>query len=230
MTGDIDSYIFLQGVVGSTAYGLAHAGSDIDRLGAMAHNTIDMTMLEPMEESIVLKDPDRTYHEAGKLLKLLYSCNPTVTELLWLNEYEVLTGEGTALIHMREDFLSSKRVKAAYLGYATQQFRRLKERGKFNSDINEKRVPKHARHLWRLLHQGYELYAYGNLTIKLPEVLAIQCRAFGEAVAQDHNHANDYMEFFEAKFAGTASALPDKPSERRPLLWLRDLRESMVDA
>ena len=73
--------------------------------------------------------------------------NPTVMEICWLNEYEVMTLEGEALIAIRSSFPSAPAVRNAYLGYATQQFRRLESRGdgSFSADTR-KRTAKHARH------------------------------------------------------------------------------------
>lgn len=51
-------------------------------------------------------------------------------ELVWLPDelYEVRTPLGDELIGIRGSFLSAQRVRDAYLGYATQQFRKLESR------------------------------------------------------------------------------------------------------
>jgi hypothetical protein len=82
----------LRGIVGSVAYGLDHEDSDIDRLGCFVAPTVQFHGLHlPIGKraSRVQTTPsDHTEHEAGKYLSLLLSCNPTVTELLWLPDGE----------------------------------------------------------------------------------------------------------------------------------------------
>ena len=153
------SNILLSGIVGSTAYGLAHEGSDVDRLGMFAAPTDDLHGLHPPKESHVTTKPDSTLHEAAKWCRLALRGNPTVTELVWLPDelYEVRTPLGDELIGIRTTLLSAKRVRDAYLGYATQQFRKLESRD------GDHRTAKHARHLKRLCHQGLELYTSGRL-------------------------------------------------------------------
>ncbi|MEU4556525.1 DNA polymerase beta superfamily protein [Micromonospora violae] len=92
-------------------------------------------------------------HEARKFTVLCIGGNPTAFELLWLPDdlYEVRTELGQELVDLRSAILSAPRVRDAYLGYACQQFHRLKERGdgSFSADLR-KRTAKHARHLARL--------------------------------------------------------------------------------
>jgi uncharacterized protein len=108
----------LSGIVGSTAYGLAHPGSDVDRLGLFAVDTVELHGLRRHTESVVTKDPDLTLHEAAKWCRLALGGNPTVMELVWLPDelYEVRTPLGDELIGIRSSFLSAKRVRNAYLG------------------------------------------------------------------------------------------------------------------
>ncbi len=42
--------VLLSGIVGSTAYGLAGPGSDVDRLGMFAAPTLDLLRLDPPRE------------------------------------------------------------------------------------------------------------------------------------------------------------------------------------
>lgn len=206
--------LVLEGVVGSTAYGLNNENSDIDRLGIfLAEPEEILSIHQPAaEESIVKNDPDVTYHELGKFCRLALKCNPTVTELLWLPEYEIFTTTGMLLIDLRHEFLSTKYVRNAYLGYATQQFEKLKARdGKnFSSDLGN-RTNKHARHLARLLHQGYELYSNGVLTVKLNDPQWYI--DFGNSVeAGNIDIAEELLSDYEQKFDETNSPLLLRPS------------------
>ena len=103
--------ILLSGVVGSTAYGLARAGSDVDRLGIFATPTLAMVGLSRPKDSIVHTNPDRSLHEVGKWCSLALGGNPTVMELVWLPDdlYETRTPLGDQLIAIRTAFLSGPR-------------------------------------------------------------------------------------------------------------------------
>ncbi|MFJ3670606.1 DNA polymerase beta superfamily protein [Streptomyces sp. NPDC090106] len=210
--------VLLSGIVGSTAYGLAHEGSDVDRLGMFAVPTEALLGLRTPRESHVSTDPDRTLHEAAKWCRLALGGNPTAMELAWLPPelYEVRTPLGDELIGLRMSFLSAKRIRDAYLGYATQQFRRLENRAP------DHRTAKHARHLKRLCHQGLELYATGHLTIRLDN--PDEYRAFGERVAADPSAARPLLARYETAFDETRPALPDEPDEAAVEAWLLRVR------
>lgn len=214
--------ILLEGIVGSTAYGLATATSDVDKLGIMQLPIEHFLGLSsPLESSLskVTTEPDVTYHDVGKFCRLALGCNPTVTELLWLPKefYLVKTLPGIELIWMREDFLSAPRVRDAYLGYATSQLHRLMDR-----ESPQKRIEKNARHLLRLLHQGYTLFTTGELPITLedPE----RYHEFGRLVAENPQHAKDTIDEYQRIFRDVRSVLPEKPKTEEISEWVRDLR------
>lgn len=208
--------VLLSGVVGSTAYGLAGPGSDIDRLGVFAVPTIELHGLRRPAESIVRHDPDVTLHEAAKFCRLALSCNPTAMELLWLTDFEVRTPLGTDLIAIRTSFLSAPRVRDAFLGYADQQFTRLANKGV------DRRTAKHARHLLRLVDQGLALYETGVLTIRLTDPQ--RYLDFGERVAADPEYARPVLEDARQRFAYATTVLPDQPDEKPAEHWLRRVR------
>lgn len=215
----------LQAIVGSTAYGLNTPTSDVDRLGVFAYDTEDFFGLESPKESIVKTNPDVTQHEAAKVARLLLSCNPTVTELLWLPDYlyELVTPLGMSLIDIRTSFLSAQRVKDAYLGYATQQFQRLLNRGdgKFDSDTGN-RTAKHARHLKRLTVQGFQLYTTRTMQIRLEDPQSYH--DFGHAVTRNPQVAVDYMAKVEDNFKNATTILPAEPNKAPVLRWLKKVR------
>jgi predicted nucleotidyltransferase len=227
----IPGTILLSGVVGSTAYGLDTADSDVDRLGVFAAPTVAFHGLHRPKESHVTIRPDATFHEAAKWVRLALGGNPTVTELAWLDDYETMTPLGRELIGLRSSLLSAKRVRDAYLGYATQQFRKMENRGdgSFSADTR-KRAGKHARHLWRLLHQGSELHQTGILVVRLTPDRAASCRAFGERVAAgDLTVVREAFSAAEAAFDGPG-VLPEHPDEAAAEAWLLRVRAAMWDA
>lgn len=213
--------ILLQGVVGSTAYGLAGPLSDVDRLGLYAAPTRAFHGLRlPVDRaaSVVVHEPeDLTLHEARKFCLLALSANPTVTELLWLPSYEVVTPLGLELVAIRSAFLCAPRVRDAFLGYAEQQLTRLTNKG------SDRRTPKHARHLLRLLHQGERLYATGELTVRLPDPQ--RYHDFGTAVAADPDLARVTLDEARQRFSTIETALPDHPDEATVEAWLLRVRD-----
>ena len=229
--------VLLSGIVGSTAYGLAGPASDVDRLGMFGLPTLRLLGLDPPQESLVTKHPDVTLHEAGKAVRLFLSANPTAMELLWLPDdlYEVRTPLGDEAIALRSAFLSAKRTKEAYFGYATQQFRKLQLRdagptgaaGSPRSAPAPGRIAKHARHLMRLVDQGYELYTTGHLRIRLEEPQ--RCREFGERVEADSAAAAEFMADAEERFASARTVLPAEPSYAAAEAWLLKVRRRFWD-
>jgi predicted nucleotidyltransferase len=209
-------HVLLSGVVGSTAYGLAHAGSDLDRLGVFAVPTEELHGLDRPRESVVSTEPDRTFHEAAKWCRLALAGNPTVSELVWLPAelYEATTPLGTELIELRRHFLSAPAVRAAYLGYATQQFRKL------NGSASGRRA-KHARHLVRLLEQAVHLHETGELRVRLADPGRV--RELGERIAADPAVAEPLLAAADARLA-RPGALPPAPDRAPVEDWLRRVR------
>jgi len=205
--------VILQGVVGSTAYGLATPESDIDRLGVFQARTSELLGLHPPKESRVGHDPDITHHELGKFVKLCLANNPTVMELLWLDEYDVMTEAGDDLIAIRECFLS-QRIRKTYGGYATQQWERLKRRedGSFSSDLR-KRTEKHGRHCYRLILQGAWALRHGELKVRLTSDEVQMCREAGLMAANDVEEFGKAVEIAMAEFDAIESDLPEHPDE-----------------
>ncbi|HEY3870543.1 MAG TPA: nucleotidyltransferase domain-containing protein [Actinocrinis sp.] len=213
--------LLLAGVVGSTAYGLAGPDSDVDRLGMFAVPTICLLGLGKPAESVVTAKPDATYHEAGKAARLILAGNPTASELLWLPEdcYEARTPLGDEAIALRSSFLSAKRTRDAYLGYATQQFRKLTAR-----EAPNRRTAKHARHLMRLVNQGFELYTTGLLRIRVED--PDRYFAFGERVAGDPQAAVPFMAEAEHRFDSARTVLPKEPDQAAVEAWLLRVRRA----
>jgi predicted nucleotidyltransferase len=221
----------LVGIVGSTAYGLAHENSDVDFLGIYADDTLDrVSRLWQSSDSVVTKDPDKTMHEIGKYLKLCLKGNPTLNELLWLpNHLYVDKHElGEVLIDIRQAFLSKKAIRNAYLGYATQQFNRYISRGKFNSDISDARALKHARHMYRLVLQGYMLSSEGVLEVKVEDPKS--CRAWAAEAVENPKMAEEWLKSWEKKYDEDGNALPDKPDYSSVEGYLRIVRRELWHA
>jgi len=209
------------GVVGSHAYGLNTDESDVDRLFFAAAPTIQFHGLNPpwgKAGTIVQHEPeDVTVHEVAKALSLLLKGNPSIVEILWLDEYEVCTEMGRRLIELRSQFLSQTYVRNAYLGYATEQLRRIRTRS-----VPAKRVKKHARHILRLLDQGTQLYTTGTFEVKVrdPE----RYFDFANRVEEDMHVATDELHRAEELFDTAKTPLPAQPNAYQAEVWLHTVR------
>ncbi|MFI6447334.1 DNA polymerase beta superfamily protein [Kitasatospora sp. NPDC050543] len=214
--------VLLSGIVGSTAYGLAHAGSDVDRLGLFAAPAEEFHGLGRPAESHVTTAPDRTLHEAAKWCRLALGCNPSSSELAWLPPelYEVRTPLGEELIAIRGSFLSSKAVRGSYLGYAEQQFRKLRTRDTADR-AGRARAAKHARHLVRLLEQGTRLHESGELVVRPAEPERV--RELGERIAERPELAAELLADAERRF-DRRGVLPGAPDPAPAEAWLRRVR------
>jgi uncharacterized protein len=209
--------LVLRGVVGSTAYGLNHAGSDQDRLGVFVAPTTAVLGLRGQAFTItsqVTGDPDQTLHEVGKFVSLAAKSNPTVTELLWLSEYDHVTPDGAELLGIRQAFLCTDHVRGAYGGYAIAQARKLRDRSAagsagFSANTGN-RTAKHGRHCLRLLRQGRHLLATGQLLVNVAH-LRDELFAAGELAEADPDAFHRLFESEKEAFDATVSVLADQP-------------------
>lgn len=210
--------IILEGVVGSTAYGLNTKNSDVDIKGVYMLDTKEVLSIGFNQEHTTKDhtDPDWVYHEVGKFMKLVLNGNPTVTELLYLEDYTVLTPVGQLLIDNRDAFLSTKAVMNAYRGYAFAQAKKLNNRTEqgldgYDSSLKN-RFAKHTRHCFRLLMQARQLLETGTLTLRVTPEQREYLFAMGEKTADEV--VEEFMRQ-DAEFENIVSVLPDKPDMER---------------
>lgn len=220
----IPGTVLLSGIVGSQAYGLAHSGSDIDRLAVFAFGSDRFWQLVPpaaKDMTVVRHAPDYEAHEAFKFMWLCLRANPKTTELLWLDGYEVVHPLGEQLIGIRSAFLCANRVREAYCGYAQRQLVEL------CADLRAARVEKHARHMLRLLDQGLHLYETGQLQVALAD--PYRYMEFGQRVAAgDTDLAEQELEKFAWRFERARTPLPAQPDEARVAAWYSQVRRAFL--
>lgn len=208
--------IILEGVTGSKAYGLDTENSDTDIKGIYLLPTRKVLSLnfDPQGTTKDNTDPDWVYHEVGKFMKLAMAGNPTITELLWLDDYTLLTPIGQLLVDNRKLFLSTKAIKKAYSGYAMGQAERLAKRtaqGMDGYDSSLKnRFAKHTRHCFRLLLQCRQLLETGALDVRVTPEQREWLFSLGEAVDADSIVTKFKEE--DSKLNDVVSILPDEPA------------------
>lgn len=203
----------LRGIVGSTAYGLSTPESDIDRIGIFMVPTMEYLGRwhegEAKSDSRVTKDPDIQMHEIGKYVRMAVQGNPTASELLWLDEYDIMDEYGKMLVDNRHEFLSQN-ARNRYVGYAWSQVERLLKRGDFDSDL-KKRTRKHGRHCARLLIQAEHILRNGELKVRLENDQVDWCFEMGILAENDAQGFADKMKRQIEELDAIDSPLPDRP-------------------
>lgn len=156
----------LVAVTGSKAYGLDHPDSDTDRMGVFIDSTLKVAGLHWNKNNESYSNAssngdDLTMHEVGKFLRLCLKGNPTLIELLFMNEYEVLTETGKSIIENRDILVSESTLRSSYHGYAYSQLQRVTTDKEFK--------PKMARHVLRIARQGYTLLTTRTFNVKVDD-------------------------------------------------------------
>jgi predicted nucleotidyltransferase len=219
--------IVLEGITGSIAYGLDTENSDVDIKGVyvLPTNKVLSLNFNPDKTTKDHVDPDWVYHECGKFMKLVTSGNPTVTELLFLDDYTTLTEVGKKLVDNRSAFLSTKAVMNAYRGYALSQAKRLNNRTEqgldgYDSSLKN-RFAKHTRHCFRLLLQCKQLLQTGTLKVKVTKEEREWLFNMGE---QTPETVVDTFITEDSKMDKITSVLPDQPDWEAINKLLLDIR------
>lgn len=224
--------IILEGVTGSVAYGLDTETSDVDIKGVYLLPTKQVLSLgfDPNKTTKDHVGPDWVYHEIGKFMKLVTSGNPTVTELLFLDEYSVLEPIGQLLVDNRSLFLSTKAVTNAYRGYALSQAKRLNNRTDQGLDgydsALKNRFAKHTRHCFRLLLQCKQLLQTGTLNIKVTPEEREWLFNMGE---QSPETVVDTFISEDGKMDTIESVLPESPNWEALNNLLYDIRTENIE-
>jgi len=212
----------LQAVTGSHAYGLNHAASDIDKMSIFVAPTVEVAGLHWASKNESFSDAgptgdDNTAHEIGKYLRLVLKSNPTLLELMFLENYEILDDTGKGLVALRDKVLYTDGVRGAYHGYAKAQVERVKREYPDHK-------PKMARHAVRIATQGVELLSTGTTNVKVSNpdwYFSLDTMPFG--------HLCNIMDMYVVMLDKIPSVLPDKPDTRAVAEFLKDVRRSYID-
>jgi predicted nucleotidyltransferase len=135
-------------IVGSTAYGLNHEGSDVDRRGFYLPPADLEWSLAGVPDQLET-DNEEVYWELEKFIRLALKANPNVLECLYTPLVETCTPIGLDLIGMRSAFLS-RYVHRTYNAYVLSQFKKLEQDLRNQGQVRWK----HVMHLIRLLLSG----------------------------------------------------------------------------
>lgn len=171
-------------MIGSHAYGLAHADSDVD-VRAVHLAPADVVLgLHPPQGVIDRRHrrttlEDFTSFELGKFVHQGLKANPNVLEWWFAG-----TGLGPTWVHPTlaplleaRDRLISQRARTTYIGFATSQIRKIEaaqEQGEATGRWHPRHVAKHLMHCHRILQAGEALVRTGTLTVAVPDPAALR--------------------------------------------------------
>lgn len=156
-------------VTGSTAYNLDIEGSDLDRKGVYLPSVEEMLSMVKPKETIVRRNPDIEYHILEKFLKLALKQNPTILEMLFVEDEDILyVGElFEEVLESRELFLT-KNVYRSFSGYAKDQLMRIKNSlGRVTVEESEDHAEYVIAGLLESLGETHPGVVVGNNEVKL---------------------------------------------------------------
>jgi predicted nucleotidyltransferase len=221
---NLETYIIYSCIVGSQAFGLAQAGSDVDRRGIYLPPARLHWSLFGIPEQIENREREEVFWELEKFMVLALKANPNILECLYTPLVEIVRPPADQLLLMRDIFLS-RLVYQTYNGYVLSQFKRLERGLRATGEIRWK----HAMHLIRLLLSGIAILQHGLVHVDVgPERERLLLIREGETswdeveVWRRKLHAT-----FESAF--TESRLPERPDYARANAFLITARRSMVD-
>ena len=213
--------IVLEAVTGSRAYGLDHALSDTDTMGIFLAPTVEIAGLYWGSQNESWSDAgpdgdDNTLHEVGKFLRLVLKSNPTMLELLFMNEYTTLDEVGQGMIDIRSKMLYTKAVHGAYLGYATAQKERVLRE---YPDHKAKMV----RHCLRIAEQGIDLLSTGEFNVRVDDP-----ERFFRLDNMPLMNVGMILENALYKLETVESVLPDEPDIKAVDEFLKEVRRRNI--
>jgi predicted nucleotidyltransferase len=118
--------VVLETTVGSHAWGLADADSDVDRRGVFALPFTWTQGLVAPTEDLVSADGSSTYWSVGKAIRQALRADPNTLEMLFLPDAKPLDPIGEWLLAERDAFVSAE-IYGTFGRYALGQLRRLEQ-------------------------------------------------------------------------------------------------------
>lgn len=219
----------LRGITGSRAHGLATEISDTDRHGIYASPTTQVLGLSRPEWSRRTSDDDLMW-EAGNAIRLALASNPTVLELLFLEQYEVASDLGGELVSLRDRLITQDLVRRSYLRNAESQAAKMRRRlwtmnkldwhGDTENETRE--IRKRARSIAICLVQGMQLWNNGLFTVTLNE----ENRGIVLRAEADPVHLDGLLDKAEAVMEQPTNRLRETPDVAAAERWLLQVREA----
>ena len=161
---DLYERVIYRCVIGSQAYGLADAGSDVARRGIYLPTAAQHWSLYGVPEQLENEGTQEAYWELQKFIVLALKANPNIIECLYSPQVEKATPLALELLAMKSIVLS-RVVYQTFTGYVLSQFKKMQ------ADLrNQGKVKwKHVMHLIRLLISGIHVLKHGSVPVRVEE-------------------------------------------------------------
>ena len=159
---DLYERVIYRCVIGSQAYGLADAASDVDRRGVYLPSADLHWSLYGVPEQLENDATQEAYWELQKFLVLALKANPNVLECLYTPLVEKATPLAEELLAMKSIFLS-RLVYQTYNGYVMSQSKKMQADIRNHGQVNWK----HVMHLIRLLLSGIGVLRDGCVPVQV---------------------------------------------------------------
>jgi hypothetical protein len=216
---DLYERVIYRCVIGSQAYGLAGAESDVDRRGIYLPTADLHWSLYGVPEQLENEETQEAYWELQKFLVLALKANPNVLECLYTPLVEKATALAEELLSLKAIFLS-RLVYQTYNGYVMSQFNKMQADLRNHGQVKWK----HVMHLIRLLLSGIGVLRDGFVAVsvdaKRDRLLAIRR---GEVPWEEvENWRLNLHQEFNAAFEITK--LPERPDYERANAFLISAR------
>jgi hypothetical protein len=216
---DLYQRVIYRCVIGSQAYGLADADSDVDRRGIYLPAADLQWSLYGVPEQLENDATQEAYWELQKFLVLALKANPNILECLYTPLAEKATPLAEELLGMKAIFLS-RMVYQTYNGYVMSQFKKMQADLRNHGEVKWK----HVMHLIRLLLSGIGVLRDGFVPVKVDthreRLLAI--RRGDMPWADVENWRLNLHQEFNATFENTK--LPERPDYERANAFLISAR------
>lgn len=228
---------------GSRALGINNEHSDSDYMAIVVENCSHVTGIREFTGSregtgtgpngrFLAEDTDKVIYPLRKWARLAAKGNPTVLQILFSEDFQTLTDEGSYLLSATDAFVS-KKAGGAFLGYMQSQ--RAGVEGTRSKKTNRPELvhthgfdSKFGSHYLRLGMQGIELMSTGRMTLPMEEadrdvLLAVRR---GEMSKEEVLKLGDLLER-NLKTAIDESQLPETADVDRIDAVLHEIYESV---
>lgn len=204
--GEYSQYIRYTCVVGSTAYGLNSANSDLDMRGFFIPPTASVLSLGGVPEQIEDRETDQVYWELQKYLRLCLGANPNVLDTLYTDMVIQTSDIADELRRFRHMFLS-KKAYHTYTGYAYSQLKLVTKKEGDSSEVDWK----NAMHLTRLLIVGLHVLTDEVVLVDVGDnrSFLMSIRRGEQPLSIIHSFANEMYAKIDEAYKHTK--LPDEP-------------------
>ncbi|MEV8474306.1 nucleotidyltransferase domain-containing protein [Streptomyces sp. NPDC051173] len=156
----VERHAILSVVVGSRAFGLSTAASDVDRRGVYVAPTTDFWRMAKPPTHVEGPLPEQFSWEVERFCELALLANPNILEVLHSPLVEECSALGDELRELAPAFLS-RRAHVTFARYASAQFAKAENR---RAREGEPRW-KHVMHMLRLMLSGASLLESGTMRI-----------------------------------------------------------------